>query len=240
MNHLHRLLVLSAAIFVLTGLSSPVYAALVQYTYTGNTFSPTVIRVDPDYGPLYGYPDGYSGGEHVSIKFTVDDSLVPKNGTFELPNSDPTDMNFPLKNFLITDGVLSIPTTNPYDYYAQTPSLHLLFDTDAEGNVSGRWDIAASQEFYDFRLYIHNLGSAYNNSPSPNLDYSENNIGIESLRYGLGSLNNPGTWTRTAVVPLPAGILLFGSALGGLCLIRRFSLARIRQVSFPKCHPPMK
>jgi hypothetical protein len=46
----------------------------------------------------------------------------------------------------------------------------------------------------------------------------------------ISMLNNPGVWTRTSVtvIPLPGGMLLFGSALGGLWLNRRIQSASKR------------
>ena len=77
MNHINRIFASIAAIFVLAGLNSPVYASLVHYTYSGNTFAPIQIVNYPPFGPIYGYPQGSGNVHRLTIDFTLDDSLVP-------------------------------------------------------------------------------------------------------------------------------------------------------------------
>jgi hypothetical protein len=224
MNHLNRILVLFAAISVFAGQSSPAYADLVRYSYSGNTFDPIEIYNDPNYGPLYGYPYGSGVVHRLSIEFTLDDSLVPKNGTFDMPWSGTTAVNFPLANFLITDGAIGA-SYNANSNLPDISNIKLIFNTDAEGNIDGGWDISASHYCCNFRMYNYYLGSIYNASANSGRDFASIITSAPGMAYSLETINNPGTWTRTLVpVPLPGAILLFGSALlSGLRLSRRSS-----------------
>ena len=202
MNKFNHIFISAVAILAFIGLSTSADAAFVKYTYTGNSFDNLPV----------------SSNSHVSIEFIIDDSLVPKNGRFELsaPNSVPA-------SFSVTGGNIIIDSTpDPYIPSGRGGEVlsRLTFDTDIEGNVNGAWWVsayswmAAPCEGCYSQLEIE---SAFNIQSYPNQD---------RVDYYLVANNNPGTWARTSTtilptVPLPGSALLFGSALGGLCFNRR-------------------
>lgn len=164
-------------------------------------------------------PDNYPV-TNLSFWFMVDDSLVPRNGHVNLvydstnPEFDPSVIQS-LNTYAFSDGYLSL---SPMDGRQMTT---VSFDTDAYGNVSGNWNVDIGS-----RLVI-SMGSF--NYVAPNggrvvEDYSMSSSHpfvidpitgtySPSAPGGVFVYNNPGTWTRsfTTTVPLPGGMLLFGS-----------------------------
>ena len=209
MNY-NRMSALVAAALALTGLSAPTCAALVQFTYTGTPF------------------DSFSTGypfTKMSIEFTVDDMLVPKNDHFYLQSDSPSQQDSPFKSLSYSDGYHVVDKKLPPDYGWGPVSVSLI--TDADGNISqDYWEVAAwlyhnLDGFNSENTYI----SSGKNAPS--WGYSTFDQLYSSSRfstYGARSSGN-GTWTRILVptVPIPGGFLLFGSALGALCFNRRLS-----------------
>jgi hypothetical protein len=209
MNKYNCILTSIVTALTITCLSAPVNAALITYTYTGNQFDSITTPPSSNMVPLYSF-------SHVSIEFTIDSSLVPKNGHFDMPLSNPLVTNLPITNFLINDGNFSI-TADPVNTLLGYSILGVSFDTDADGNVAGRWDISA---FELFRSNSIKIESIFNNSPSLNSDISTA-VTYPVARYPLTTdahiNNNPGIWTSSIVaVPLPGALLLFVTALIGL------------------------
>lgn len=214
MNRTKRFWLLTFIIFLLISLSARAGASLVNYTFTGNTF------------------DNYNPGDahsHISIGFNIDDSLVPKNGRFELPNG-PIMVQYDLPAsvipyFSISDGAAQIDS---HFFLRTTKTLtSLTFDTDAEGNIHGSWGVnASSSTCSTYNCSEVSIGSNFNNTPYLNKDfsaaYSVGGPDGPNYLYQYQTANNPGTWTRT-VIPIPGGLLLFVSALSVLCLKRNFS-----------------
>jgi hypothetical protein len=216
MNHQNCIFTLIAVTLAITCLSAPINASPITYTYTGNPFDSVTTPPSSALVPLYSF-------SHVSIQFTIDSSLVPKNGHFDMPLSNPLGSNLPITNFLISDGNFSI-TANPVPTFIGYSVLGLSFDTDADGNVAGRWDISAFELFRSDSIKIESI---FNNLPSLNSDFSTA-VTYPVARYPLTTdahiNNNPGIWTSSIVAaPLPGGLLLFGTALIGLCFTGYFS-----------------
>jgi hypothetical protein len=216
MNKHHCIFTSIAVTLAITCLSAPVNASPITYTYTGNPFDSITI----DSGNSPPWQNYYFS--HVSIQFTIDSSLVPKNGHFEMPFSDPSVATLPISNFLISDGQFSI-SSNPLISKAW---IGLSFDTDVNGNVAGRWDISAIADYSFFHLAGARISSTFNNSPALNSDYSYSYDYFTITDANID--NNPGIWTSSIVaVPLPGGLVLFGTALIGLCFTGYFSGWRI-------------
>jgi hypothetical protein len=214
----------AASLFAFTCLSSPVGAALFQYSYTGNQFD---------------NPAGaYSPQDHISIEFTIDESLVPRNDRFLLPESSIGMSNdFPVSMSMSDGRGTVIDSTGTYDDINFFRSLGISFVTDAEGNVNGSWNIYANNGFsggYQGTTSRQTLQSVYNDPNLPNADssLSEGSYyfyggpnqppGYIYRSSAISVENNPGTWTRT-VIPLPGAMLFFVSTLVALCLNRQLS-----------------
>lgn len=214
MNIIVRYLALTFSIIVSAGLCTPATAALVQYTYTGNTFTDI-------------YPPGL-GDVGVNISFIVDESLLPKNGRAVLDVDDysgariPFTFSFGLGQYFKIDtaGVFTNPNNTGGDPHFQTyydRSARIEFDTDADGHLRGNWNAVLNKHEYG-RPGL--LGGVSISSVANGL----NSVDAGELIYSLtGSVTgNPGTWERLlAPVPLPSAMLLFGSAVVGLCIGRR-------------------
>lgn len=201
----NRYFALASSILIFALICSPANAALVKYTYIGNPFSST-----------YPEPEASSG---VTIKFTVDEALLPKNGHAILDARDYSASAIPF-DFSFDYGGQYGPRIDASTVYIDNSGVdphfqlytdwgaRIAFNTDTNGHLSGNWDANAF-------LYVYGrpglLGSTVISS-NPFLD-AVNDSSIA---------NSPGTWTRTvAPVPLPGGVLLFVSALCGLYLNMR-------------------
>ncbi|ATG91049.1 hypothetical protein [Methylomonas koyamae] len=216
MNHTNHYLSLVAAMIVF---SAPAGASTTfKYTYTGNQFdNPAGI---------------YSPQDHISLEFFIDESLIPRNGRYVLPWGSGYTGDL---RMTISDGRGSINTTTANPDYT---FVGISFDTDANGDINGSWNISASVfsvdgggRYYPSGTTRYIYESTFNDPISPNADRSYFEWDYESyssyftgelIPRNFGSrtisvLNNPGTWTRTTItaIPLPGGMLLFGSALAG-------------------------
>jgi len=201
MNRITLYSALASSILIFTLVSSPANAALVKYTYTGNPFSSTYPETEVSPG--------------VTIKFTVDEELLPKNGHVILdahdysPTGIPFDFSF---SYIGQYGPRIDASTIFIDNFGVDPHFQLYtdwgarieFNTDADRHLSGYWNANAFLNVYGRPGLLGSLLISSN----PFLD-SVNDSSIA---------NNPGTWTRTVTpVPLPGGLLFFVSALCGLC-----------------------
>ena len=213
MNRITCYSTLSAATLAFTLLSSPADAALVQYTYTGNPFSYIV--------------PGFSEHLRITIRFTVDEELLPKSGHAILDAHDYSSAQIPF-NFSFEQGEGG-GTINPATIYPDQSNVdphfqtynewgaRIEFNTDANRHLSGDWDANAF-------LYTYGrpglLGGTSIGSYSRGLNSLDS---IESAQL----INSPGIWTRTIVpIPLPGAFLLFVSGLSGLYLNRHLSSRR--------------
>lgn len=204
MNPITRYLALSS-ILIFNLLSSPANAALVKYTYIGNAFSSN-------------YPET-EAPPSVTIKFTVDEELLPKNGRAILDNQDyspnriPFDFSFSYGEQYgqkIDASTIHIDNSgvDPHFQLYAVSGVLIEFNTDADGHLSDYWDAKAFLDVYG----------------RPGLLSStliSSNLFLDTINNSTLA-NNPGTWTRTlAPVPLPGGLLLFITALIGLSLNMR-------------------
>jgi len=221
MNFHARVFIATSATLAFTSLSFSAGAALVQYNYTGNPF--TTISSPPG--------DAYPP-THVNINFTVDESLLPKNGHAILLTNDYSDTWIPFSfNFSFGQNY-QIDSVGFYDNgrpgaHNDSPSIYrnvrIEFDTNADGQLKGNW-YAAVYKSSEGRagFYVGISISSSSNGLTPIEDKGEHLIYWGTPDSSGLVANNPGTWTRSlAPVPLPGGILLFGSGIGCLCLSRR-------------------
>ena len=217
MNTIVRYLALITAILASVGLSTPVNAALIQYTYTGNTFTDI-------------YPSDF-GDVGLNISFSVEESLLPKNGRAILDVDDysgariPFSFSFGLGQFyrMDTAAFYTNPSNAGVDPHFQTyydRSARIEFDTDADGHLRGNWSAVLNKHEYGRPgllggVSISSVANGFSSVDSGELIYSVS-----------GSVTgNPGNWTRQlAPVPLPASGFLFGFAIAGLGLRKRFNL----------------
>jgi hypothetical protein len=133
----------------------------------------------------------YQGPSNIHYDFTLDDSLAPKNGHFSKQYS----LNQDDRTYLLT----------------------IDFDTDLNGEITS-WNIQYIDNFDDINggghgSYYHLFMTQYDSSllKGSDRDYFIYFPG----EWDLSNSNNPGIWTRSLIsVPLPSGILFFGSALG--------------------------
>ena len=194
MRHCTRHLASLAAVLALTGTGSPVSAALVQYYYLGNSFTDIAN----------GFPVS-----RVSIWFMADDTVVT-------PNSHVSLDSYSAKNLLdysFSNGY-HVLSNNPANDLAVYTSASVSFDTDADGNISGNWNAHAG------RAHGNQMGLVLSDfiSSTSVLD-STSSLG----GYSASVAGDPGVWARVGagIVPLPGGLLLFGSSMMGVCLQRR-------------------
>jgi hypothetical protein len=182
-NHLLALVTIP---FALVGLGTPAQAALVEYDYTGNLISNVT-------NPGTALP----GANHVTIQFTIDDSLVPKNGFFG---------NYSvISTYHFSDGTNVIDSNPPKPGYSAV-SLNIKFATDANGNVVGPWIADATQshpvvvpgwgtDTFTQRIQTNNgLGYIADSST-----LTTNCCG----GFGSYNTNDPGIWTRSIVPSVP-------------------------------------
>ena len=186
----------STAVLACMLLPSATNAELVRYTYTGNAFT----NITP------GFP--VSG---ITLWFTVDDSLVPRNGRAILDSYSVGG----LQDYFFSNGLHTLTSehTDPYRPYT---SAIVSFDSDANGNVSGNWDAHASR--------------AHGNAAGLILSDFVGSTSLQDRTYSLGGFEasvagNPGTWTVSAAVPEPRTFLLFGVGVAGVLVMRRWSLS---------------
>ncbi|WP_133120654.1 hypothetical protein [Methylomonas sp. Kb3] len=229
MNYFNNILLSTTILIISTLVSFQASAALAQYSYTGNLFDSFSVE-----GVSAPYNVDRSRLSRVRIDFAIEDSLVPKNTSFyseiDLTKKDSS----PFASFYISDGYTNIDHYQ-IDPYRMIKSVSIMFDTDSEGNVDGRWRIVARSGYYTFYDQVYSsIQSAFNNPSSPDYEgviYTDDFYGFppgsEYIHASLSALvsNGPGSWTRTLMpvsnVPLPNGMLLFLSAL--CCLCFRFS-----------------
>ncbi|MDP3334929.1 MAG: hypothetical protein Q8Q40_10420 [Methylococcaceae bacterium] len=215
MNRNTRYWTLVSSILIFTLLSLPANAALVKYTYTGNPFS----YVQPE-------TEDHTG---LTIWFTVDEALLPKNGLAILKADNDTSAQIPF-DFEFSFGYDHWPRIafNPSDvtWDPQTDTLtlwntHIEFNTDSDGHLSSYWLATASKGVFSSSSLIGNTSISSESTGLNTID------SVWSYPFEGSITNNPGTWTRTVVpVPLPGGLLLFVSALSGLCLNMRLTKRR--------------
>ncbi len=212
MNHIFRFLISAVSMLTIASLSTPAGASLLEYTYTGNPLTMTST---------------YSQFQvsNVSIRFKVEDSYIPKNGHAVLDYSN-------LFFFHFSDGALAIDSSTPLNSSNQSASIS--FDTDADGNVIGNWVASSSYSESGYHTLISlDISSSQSGAFSKDASNYFAIMGPSTEGYSAEVNNNPGLWTRSvATVPLPGGILLFGSALGGfLCLRRRPFVSKLEDTN---------
>lgn len=225
MNQIKHFLFLVSAIIICT---TPAGASTIfNYTYTGNQFdNPAGI---------------YNPQDHISIEFSIDESLIPRNSRFSV-STYWDDSYYPFR-MKISDGKVHI-NSDEGSRYGHYLTMIISFATDANGDVDGSWNISAWLDFtvgggrYEpIGTLDYNYKSAFNDPISPDADssyfawnyepyidyFTGEPIPRNSGNRTVAVLNNPGVWTRTAVtvVPLPGGMLMFISAFGYIWFNRR-------------------
>ncbi|WP_140914190.1 hypothetical protein [Methylomonas koyamae] len=214
MNTFVRYLALIVALLSFFVLSSlPATAALVRYTYTGNTFTDV-------------FPLGV-GDIGVNISFVVEETLLPKSGRAILDVDDYTSGRIPFtfifglgKYYKIdTTEFYTAPNNNGVDPHFSTyyeRSARIEFDTDADGHLTGNWNAALNRHEYGRPGLLGGVSISSVGNGVSSLDAGE-------LMYSFtGSVTgNPGNWTRElASVPVPASGFLFGFVIFGLVSVR--------------------
>ena len=180
--------------------------AATVYSYIGNSFDTIVDSPS-------GQPDSYSSQMNISIEFSLDTAI----GAGDFYNV--TDQ---LTSFIMRDGLNTI-TKDSAD------NLSFLILTDLNSDIVG-WQIVAEQYFSS---PSYNIGDAMgiamvtrDLSPLGDFNSADRGLIVTCLAVDLsgnctnsglediGTIsNNPGTWTVTTVVPLPAAFPLFTIAL---------------------------
>lgn len=199
MRYCTRQLASLAAVLALTGIGSPASAALVQYSYLGNSFTDIAN----------GFPVS-----RVSIWFTADDTVITRNSHVFLDSYSAKN----LLDYSFSNGY-HVLSNNPANDLAVYTSASVSFDTDADGNISGSWNAHAG------RAHGNQQGLVLNDFiSSTSLLDSTSSLGA----YSAFVAGDPGVWARgeAGIVPLPDGLLLFGSSMMGVCLQRRFWITR--------------
>jgi hypothetical protein len=205
--------ILIAAVFIISGTAQ----AAVVYTYTGNTYD-SVSNINY-YSPPAPAPDPY-------------DTSMRVTGTLIMPEEFVFGYNFPIQgdeiSFSFSDGVNTLTNENSTLTFIDD------FIVDAEGDLI-RWGIQivhfefASNGSAKISQSIRTLFSPYSDINNLPIDRANNFECKQFDGYAcyapyersatIGS--SPGTWVKSSVVPIPAAVWLFGSALAGLGWMRR-------------------
>lgn len=221
---LSRLLLAVVFNMLASGIANSAYIA--TYTYTGHSFDSIV---DTNY-----YSINQSALSNVRIAFSVDDSLVPRNGHFSVPTVDlSAGHSGVVRSFYMTDGYRSVDG-NQTDPYRRIKSYSIDFDTDMNGNVGDGWHITSNTGYYSPDGYsITTIESVYNSLTGEQGDsahyhyssfdryYSNTRIDGDLIASVTG---NQGTWSKSLTyydaeaLPIPGGALLFLSGLFGISL----------------------
>jgi hypothetical protein len=215
-----RHLILVSAVFAFSSLSQPAGASLIEYSYTGNPYTQLSIP-SADYSTMItqAIPLNYPVTS-LSFWFTVDDSLVNKNGQTTIS----FDSNSPSYNPSVLQSLQSFSFTDGYNTLSSAlgnrQTVSATFDTDANGNIVGSWSVFASS-----KLFIQMASTA---GGSVVQDYTSA-AGLPAV-YGSSNRpnsvfvnNDPGVWTQTLVTTVPIGsaFWLFGSVITAFSFSRR-------------------
>jgi hypothetical protein len=206
-------LLLLAAFFVAAGSAN----AAVVYTYTGNAYD-SLMNIN-NYSPTEPVPDPY-------------DTSMRVTGTLVMPDEFEFGYNFPIPgdeiSFSFSDGVNTLTNEN------STLSFIDDFIVDAEGKLI-RWGIRVNHTEYaangsakivqSIRTLFSGRSDIYNIpiDQAVNFDCKQfSGYACYAPYERMATIEaSPGTWVKSSVVPLPAAVWLFGSALAGLGWLRQ-------------------
>ncbi len=184
-------------LFLLLTIPPPVRAdTIYNYTYTGNTYDTFYMS-----GGYFPPPGPY----FISISFEWGETLNLYNNLY-------AGIYAPI---IISDGVHTLVEASAggaeYNTGIYITSVSPLTHLPMEWQISMTgWDPTHT---YQWTIISENV-----NWPGNQDDIS----GLHDGTAWAGAFNNPGTWSRTEVVPLPSTLLLFGSGLLALKGWRRF------------------
>lgn len=187
----------TGASVVLAAVAPMASAVPITYVYTGHDFDTSVSGA-----PV----------TRLQMAFTVDDSMVSVNASVQLASNYPGN----IVDFVFSDGNQML-TGDPNSDYGVYTTATLKFETDANRNIVGTWDVAASRAhggpgglLLDDAMRAANY-LTYPGTGLPLAQDSTHSLG----RYSATLDNSPGTWVLMSAVPEPAAWSLFvaGAAL---------------------------
>jgi hypothetical protein len=199
--------ILLAAVFILSGTAQ----AAVVYTYTGNTYN--IVGNNNYYEPSEPTPDPYD----ISMRVT---------GTLVMPEEFVYGYNHPAEgdvlSFSFSDGVNTLTNEN------STLTFRNEFIVDTDGSFLS-WGIEI------VRYELAGNGSVQIRQSIRTFDYPDTFDSVQNFECKLFDgyacsapyervaqiESSSGTWIKSSVVPVPAAVWLFGSALAGLGWMRR-------------------
>ena len=189
----------SLALTVLGAVTGPALADPITYVYTGRYFDTTGSAA-----PV----------TRLAFSFTIDDSLVPANGTVQLQSNTPGSFF----SFVFSDGAQTL-TGDPNSTYGIYTTARLLFDTDQNRQIVGRWDVGASRAHGGpGGLTLDDAVRSVNDPDGAELvQDSAHSLG----RYSVTLDNAPGTWAMTSSVPEPARWAMLVAGLAALGVVLR-------------------
>jgi hypothetical protein len=195
-------------------MSSPAVWAATAYEYAGNNYLTVYTSSSP--------ADKFYTSMDVSGVFVIDDAIID---SYRLDVSDE------LLSFSFSDGVTT--------YTEQTSEVSaFIVSTDVSGDITDWWIVLKNGIDGDWQL-----GEEYHVLTTQTFTYASSTVKDVGETYtcidyqggfaGMGgectnndldagsNRNVPGTWAQSSVVPIPAAVWLFGSALAGLGWMRR-------------------
>jgi hypothetical protein len=195
-------------------------AAPVRYDYTGNYF--TTITDDQ-----YGYVEGaYDTTMRITGYIVFEDFIDPSSEAYEEPGPNGATYGPAVLEYFFTDGRNSIsgddPPNNQWYLSADGNGDIEYWYIDLEGYNSLSQDFTIyTSRFSEYSQYPDGWGS--DNARTSVCDPSEDNdycAYSDPTFQDIGHVATRGGWTST-VVPVPAAVWLFSSALAGLGWFRR-------------------
>ena len=196
---------------MLTLMSGIAHATQIKYEYVG-----AQISFDPSYSNAVDMPDGVT---RLSGYFILNDLLLPNTVNAVTPIS-----------YLFSDGLVTAGSDTPGYFAPGGREAIFSITTDANGDFD-KWFIFVGRNFEDVaatglpadRHYFFQSVKYYDGSGNERFDDETVYRRVPGVAYGVHGVadtSGRGVWS-VSVVPAPAAVWLFGSALGLMGWLRR-------------------